>query len=614
MLKRPLAANSSARVKKLPRAVSFAELARARNVEGDEGHAKKLLREQAKAQVSEMSACGKVLDSMMLRLDMADDQPDALTELEWHFVRPAALLQKLCSLKKEIGDLLPRDSPAHLVFYMDECKPGNVLRPDKGRELACFYWTVREFPSWFRARDGGWLFFSTFPSKWIHRVPGGASHLFSRMLETFFEDQRGYLNFETGFPVSCSTGALLCRARMGLLVSDAKALKQLWLLTGENGTKPCFQCQNVVGRMPAENLVHHHYLVHVTNIDKTRFLYHTKSTAEAMVEGLAAVADNKKECKRLGQLCGLVYHPHGILWHPRLRSKVNHVEQTAYDWMHVIVTSGGVGQYQVNEFCKHVAAVGIGLRGLDDFASTFHMPKKHHALARNFFRERVNPEENSCLKCFAGELLVAVPILATLVRVLLQPQGILDDECSCLLQLARILDILCLQDRALGHVQELERAIRAHARGFASLYPACCKPKFHWMQHLAEHIERFQCNYSCFAPERKHRAVKEVAGHVLNDALQQNVVLRLAVDALADAAAADVTPFHFVSKPRAAPSAVPVMQHVLDQDVVATEVGGVVNTPSGQLSVGDLAPWLRTLTCHCVYLENLVARYCWQLA
>ena len=92
MLKRPLAANSSARVKKLPRAVSFAELARAHNVEGDEGHAKKLLREQAKAQVSEMSARGKVLDSMMLRLDMADDQPDALTELEWHL----CALQRCC--------------------------------------------------------------------------------------------------------------------------------------------------------------------------------------------------------------------------------------------------------------------------------------------------------------------------------------------------------------------------------------------------------------------------------------------------------------------------------------------------------------------------------------
>ena len=478
MLKRPLAANSSARVKKLPRAVSFAELARPHNVEGDKGHAKKLLREQAKAQVSEMSA-RKGPGFNDVAAGHGRRSARRLDRIRVALCAPCSAAAKALLL---VGDLLPRDSPAHLVFYVDECKPGNVLRPDKGRELACFYWTVREFPSWFRARDGGWLFFSTFPSKWIHRVPGGASHLFSRMLETFFEDQRGYLNFETGFPVSCSTGALLCRARMGLLVSDVKALKQLWLLTGENGAKLCFQCQNVVGRMPAENLVHHHYLVHVTNIDKTRFLYRTKSTAEAMVEGPAAVADNEKECKRLGQ-----------------------------------------------------------------------------------------------------------------------PQGILDDECSCLLQLAHILDILCLQDRALDHVQELERAIRAHARGFASLYPACCKPKFHWMQHLAEHIERFQCNYSCFAPERKHGAVKEVAGHVLNDALQQNVVLRLAVDALADAAAADVTPFHFVSKPRAAPSAVPVMQHVLDQDVVATEVGRVVNTPSGQLSVGDLAPWLRTLTCHCVY-------------
>jgi hypothetical protein len=44
-----------------------------------------------------------------------------------------------------------------LALYFDEVKPGNVLRPDKGRSLQCVYWTLLDLPDWFRSRGYGWF-------------------------------------------------------------------------------------------------------------------------------------------------------------------------------------------------------------------------------------------------------------------------------------------------------------------------------------------------------------------------------------------------------------------------------------------------------------------------
>ena len=74
---------------------------------------------------------------------------------QWHVVNPFALLFALCTAAPVFGDLL-RESMnggiGRLALYFDEVKPGNVLRPDKGRSLQCVYWTLMDLPDWFRSR------------------------------------------------------------------------------------------------------------------------------------------------------------------------------------------------------------------------------------------------------------------------------------------------------------------------------------------------------------------------------------------------------------------------------------------------------------------------------
>lgn len=47
-----------------------------------------------------------------------------------------------------------------IILYLDEATPGNQLRPDNGRACQCVFWSILEFPQWFRSRNLGWLPFS----------------------------------------------------------------------------------------------------------------------------------------------------------------------------------------------------------------------------------------------------------------------------------------------------------------------------------------------------------------------------------------------------------------------------------------------------------------------
>ena len=103
-----------------------------------------------RAPLEEVSPCGKVLDSLTV--------PLAGGPWQWHIPRPTVSglgfrvqglgfrVRKLCSINQEFGDFVQDTSS--LVCYGDEIKPGNVLRPDKGHEQLCFYWSLQELPRW----------------------------------------------------------------------------------------------------------------------------------------------------------------------------------------------------------------------------------------------------------------------------------------------------------------------------------------------------------------------------------------------------------------------------------------------------------------------------------
>ena len=250
-----------------------------------------------------------------------------------------------------------------------------------------------------------------------------------------------------------------------------------------------------------------------------------------MKDTLALAVGNKKELNRLGQLYGLQYTASGILWHPTLKDLKCPVKQTYYDWMHVLVASGGVAQYEVNEFVKKIRGAGIRLKILDEFASNVLMPKSRSKLPTTFFQDRINNEDNSCIRGFAAEMLTCIPILALFNDTILEPAGLLSEHVLCFRYLATIMDILG-KNAVNDLLPQLRRYIDDHGLLFQRLYPQCVKPKYHWLFHLPENIEDFKMNMSCFSPERKHRAVKTIAAHVFNEHAGDNITLRTGYETL----------------------------------------------------------------------------------
>ena len=96
---------------------------------------------------------------------------------EQQFAHPFSLLWTLCAHSEHFFDFLtnnfasgtPQAHPngsaiasglaagghtrqyGRICIYADETTPGNVHRPDKGRQYMAAYWTFLDFPSWFRS-------------------------------------------------------------------------------------------------------------------------------------------------------------------------------------------------------------------------------------------------------------------------------------------------------------------------------------------------------------------------------------------------------------------------------------------------------------------------------
>ena len=490
----------------LPATVTFSDAAVvAGNDDVSHRHARRQERDKVLNVAQEENLCGSILASMEVPLE---GEQKAYT---WYFLNPMALIFKMASIRPEFGDLLHKacvqDGYMDLVLYFDEIKPGNILRPDSGRAQLCIYFTFGNLPHWARSRAWGWWHFGSFPMKLLAKVPAGASFLMARVLDVFF-GRTSSLSFADGVPCIASCGAFVLRAHFKTLVADEKALKEAWSLKGASGTKPCYECANVVGHCAKEDVNPAGWLQHLTCADRSKFQPHTESSFRNMANKLAATR-TASERNKLGQAYGLTYHSEALLWDGFWGERVSPIRQSCWDWMHVIVASGGVAAYECNSFLCELKRQGIPLSTLNTFACKWNWPKARDSLSASFFEDRLQ-EDGEPLRAFAGEMLDVVVLLDMFQQHALKPHGSLPRHCRSLELLARILEILLSGDRAISHVDELEACVDEHATLFVALYEHCAKPKFHMLFHVGNAVRRFG-NLSCWGPERKHRVVKSLA-------------------------------------------------------------------------------------------------------
>ena len=89
-----------------------------------------------------------------------------------------------------------------------------------------------------------------------------------------------------------------------------------------------------------------------------------------------------------------------------------------YDWMHTLLSSGGIAQYACNSFVRSLAKEGVSTEALDRYQQSICQVNggSMRRLPRAFFSKRVVDEPHSHLKGYAGEALTATVILAHSIR------------------------------------------------------------------------------------------------------------------------------------------------------------------------------------------------------
>ena len=138
----------------------------------------------------------------------------------------------------------------------------------------------------------------------------------------------------------------------------------------------------------------------------------------------------------------------------------------------------------------------------------------HKRASQNlFFSDRIVWKHGAHFKGFAGDTLACVTVLGLYIDDYLDGKGILEDQVDAFKSLRRVLDLLKLGDKAVPRLRELRDEFKKYHALILVLDGFHATVKTHYMRKIPDCIDLLKRLLSCWAPERKHRAGKMIAGH-----------------------------------------------------------------------------------------------------
>ena len=304
-------------------------------------------------------------------------------------------------------------------------------------------------------------------------------------------------------------GHLNFKFKVKLRVADWPHHAKTFCLKGHHGFLCCFWCCNCIGHCPYFEDPH---LVHFRSTEYRKFIRHTHASIIALVDHLQYTKEHgsRQELLKEQQHTGYTYDPDGLMWDPHARSRLALPEAGYIDWMHVLVASGGIAQFQVNQVILILEEYGMEPSLIDKWCSSVKMPQGFTKLKKTFFADRVVKAKDAHIRAFAAEVLSAISLLGLFLDVVVAPMKLagLDDHLACFTLLVCLVAIL--QKGDLKDIPNFRVGVHSHHTLFISLYPDCFKTKGHAFQHVADAWEFWQRLLACFSAERYHKLMKSV--------------------------------------------------------------------------------------------------------
>ena len=441
------------------------------------------------------------------------------------FANPKALLCALLMISAPFRHLMVQcveahaNKPGEIILYQDDVKPGNALRPDKGRTYVSWSFSFLWWPRWFAESQVGWfdILFMTLGE--LKKLPGEEKHANSVVADRLLWEMHGedwVLDIRKG----SDPNSYVLAVQWGLFLADTKALVQMACSTGAGGYKCCLKCPECVGRIPEDTLQEAAGLgfYHYSEGDSTKFTGFTHAEWQDLCGRVREARENqpKKIAQAVETQLGIAFNEGlGVPW-GRGATICRGPEDFCFDSMHSLFASGGCAQYEINQVLLRIQKQRILPDHFQEFCNTVHL-SGHEKICPDIW-QRVNKGSASHIKAFASEILSLIVVLIAFMDWVFVPRNLLPRETECLRLLHTITWILQDNDLAVkkAHSRELDTLFARHHSLFMELYGACQKPKLHYsLVHIPRQIRKWNVHLSCFANERHHRWAKRLAAFVL---------------------------------------------------------------------------------------------------
>ena len=144
-------------------------------------------------------------------------------------------------------------------------------------------------------------------------------------------------------------------------VLDAKAVKEIFCLTGTGGFLCCGSCQNVSSASDIPRLVHY------TCDDPSKFVKHTHTSFIQLCDIVEKAAAEmwKSDLAKVQKFAGVSWCRGGFAFDRYARQLSDITKLMYWDHMHTLSASGGIGQFTLNAAAVNLARSGFSMKRLD---------------------------------------------------------------------------------------------------------------------------------------------------------------------------------------------------------------------------------------------------------
>lgn len=412
-----------------------------------------------------------------------------------------------------------------LLMYMDEITPGNVLSGRLTRKSWCIYATMFDFTLDDLSHELAWMPLAHIRSTVVDKLKGGVSQLFAAVLKSIFLDGQCDPRLGLLLPRTCGE-ALKVYFDLKTILQDGGSHKFCWSYRGDAALRPCLLCN--VQADTGEDAMDDEEVSLANCLKHSDLRIFTSDEILSSFDRLDAkrLELTKVEFTNWQKAVGKTWQPKILPLDPDIRSNalLAPASQYAHDWMHCCLSNGtfAVASYQLFTALDTSAWETFGEYVGHWFWPT-HLSMKH--LPELFQAKKIKKyKHNKRFNPGASETLSLLPILVFWCRKVLLPSNFAPLPVQAFLAVAEVIFILHEgQFWGMATRDSLQMAVErslqlAHECGWHVM------PKFHWLLHMCDQLERWQKLPSCFTPERKNKILKKYANAIQNTSAFENSV------------------------------------------------------------------------------------------